>query len=276
LKSKYVIKGIFISFLIVVTSFSQPRKLDDVLTTSYKWQIDTLLTYNNVTYQFLDEKESVEENILSYTFNFRYNILDRIQLMGFASINTRFKKRFLEDDNKVKKHSETNFSNLGIGVTYHILHEHYHPGIIFSAVTNIMDKPSYSEKNDYLKTFSFYLTSYYTVDPVVFFIQGLYQLNLNRDINGKTLEIGDVFAITPQVYFLANPYVSFNFGIKWILKEEDKYDDDILFTSSSSLGWLFGFSYEIAENTLISLDTEFRNQANFSRSSAIFRLVFRF
>jgi len=274
-KSK-IILSLTILFIFITSTIAQPRKLDDILITSYKWQMDTLLIYNNVTYQFLDKKESVEENILNYTVNLRYNLLNRIQIMGFASIDTRSKKRFLEDDNKVKKHTETEFNGAGIGITYHLLHEGTHPGLIFSALTNIVDKQPYVSKNDYFKTFSFYLTSYYSVDPVVFFIQGLYQLNLDRDMDGKTLQVGDVFAITPQVYFLANPYVSFNFGIKWLLKEEDKYDDDILFTSSSSLGWLFGFSYEIAENTLISLDTEFRNQANFVRSSAIFRLVFRF
>lgn len=262
--------------LFVELSFSQPRKLDDVLVTDYKWQMDTLLIYNNVTYQFLDKEESVEENTFDYTLNLRYNILNRIQIMGFASIDTRSKKRFLEDDNKVKKHTETEFNGIGIGITYHLLHEGTHPGLIFSALTNIIDRQPYIDKNDYFKTFSFYLTSYYSVDPVVFFMQGLYQLNLDRDVNGKTFQVGDLFAITPQVYFLANPYVSFNFGIKWLFKEEDKYDDDILFTSFSSLGWLFGFSYEIAENTIISLDTEFRNQANFVRSSAIFRVVFRF
>lgn len=65
-----------------------------------------------------------------------------------------------------------------------------------------------------------------------------------------------MFTLTPQVYFAINPFINLNWGLKYQFNQKNRVDDKVVSNSGSSVGYLFGGSYEFSSKTVFELNYE--------------------
>ncbi len=274
MKKKFILK-IFIILIFSQFSKAEPQKLEDVLLKEKQWQIDTVLTYHSLSYIDIKDRD-VNENIFTYIFTLRYDLTERFEIFGYGSYTSNKKRTF--EDHKEKYQSSNFFNSAGIGFSYNLIKEGKFPGVLISALTNGYEKIGFDKDSEILnfKTYSLFLTSYYTIDPVVIFAQLNYKSSLNGSIGDNDFEKEPVLSFTPQVYFLVNPFVSLNFGFKITHEGSTKVNDKIATPETTYLSILLGFSYEIVRYLIFSIDTEYKNSNIDTKSTVITRLTFKF
>ncbi|NPA51769.1 MAG: hypothetical protein GXO22_02620 [Aquificae bacterium] len=258
--------------------YAVPQKLEDIILREKEFQIDFIFSYNNSSFTNLVDNEVISQDTIYYLTNIRYDLTSRFEIFLFGSFVSNFIKIFNEEDLKVETGSFHNLGPIGTGFSLQLLKENSYPGITLSVVTNIHDRLILGgeEKRAWFDSFSFYLSTHYTIDPVVLLITTMYRYNRDITIDGKTLNYGDTFFISPQFYFLANPYLSINVGLRYIHQGKDKLDGKVIMIERNLVGFLMGLNYEIKEGLFVAVDGEFRYRSDYSQNILNVRLTFRF
>ncbi len=273
LKTLFPILFLYINFSIAV-----PQKLEDVIIRQREFQIDFILSYNNISFSNLADSEVVSQDLLYYVLNLRYDITDRLEIFLFGSYSSNFIKSIQEKKGKVFKTNYHNIGPSGIGFSFELLKESTHPSLMVSVITNVYDKLIIGgeRKSAWFDSYSFYLSSYYTVDPVVLLLTVMYRYNADIKFKDKEFNYGDSFFISPQFYFLANPFLSINVGFRYMYQGKDRLDGDVIMFERSMVSLLMGLNYEIKRGFIISVDGEFRQRSDYSHSIVNIRTTFRF
>lgn len=195
------------------------------------------------------------QDFLNFGLNLRYGITKDIEI--FASPSFFYQHSNLSDSG-FSGEDDYDFNNFNAGLIYQVKSEGRYPSLLIGATPIVIQKsiPTKSEKNrlDYFKNYSFFATSYYTVDPVVFVLQGGFRLNLERKLDEHTIAIGNTLNLSPMVYLALNPYTSLNFGINYQYKFKDRIDGAVVSHQGSSISYLFGASYEVNPSLILSVD----------------------
>lgn len=195
------------------------------------------------------------QDFLNFGLNLRYGITKDIEI--FASPSFFYQHSNLSDSG-FSGEDDYDFNNFNAGLIYQVKSEGRYPSLLIGATPIVIQKsiPAKSEKNrlDYFKNYSFFATSYYTVDPVVFVLQGGFRLNLERKLDEHTIAIGNTLNLSPMVYLALNPYTSLNFGINYQYKFKDRIDGAVVSHQGSSISYLFGASYEVNPSLILSVD----------------------
>lgn len=195
------------------------------------------------------------QDFLNFGLNLRYGITKDIEI--FASPSFFYQHSNLSDSG-FSGEDDYDFNNFNAGLIYQVKSEGRYPSLLIGATPIVIEKsiPTKSEKNrlDYFKNYSFFATSYYTVDPVVFVLQGGFRLNLERKLNEHSIAIGNTLNLSPMVYLALNPYTSLNFGINYQYKFKDRIDGAVVSHQGSSISYLFGASYEVNPSLILSVD----------------------
>lgn len=105
---------------------------------------------------------------------------------------------------------------------------------------------------------------------------GTYRVHLKKDSNDKSIESGNIFVLSPNIYFAVNPYISINWGIKYQFKGKDKVNTNIVANSGSSIGYTFGVGYEINSKMIFSFDTEKLDTNDYSSNTINMALAYKF
>lgn len=195
------------------------------------------------------------QDFLNFGLNLRYGITKDIEI--FASPSFFYQHSNLSDSG-FSGEDDYDFNNFNAGLIYQVKSEGRYPSLLIGATPIVIQKsiPTKSEKNrlDYFKNYSFFATSYYTVDPVVFVFQGGFRLNLERKLDEHTIAIGNTLNLSPMVYLALNPYTSLNFGINYQYKFKDRIDGAVVSHQGSSISYLVGASYEVNPSLILSVD----------------------
>lgn len=195
------------------------------------------------------------QDFLNFGLNLRYGITKDIEI--FASPSFFYQHSNLSDSG-FSGEDDYDFNNFNAGLIYQVKSEGRYPSLLIGATPIVIQKsiPTKSEKNrlDYFKNYSFFATSYYTVDPVVFVLQGGFRLNLERKLDEHTIAIGNTLNLSPMVYLALNPYTSLNFGINYQYKFKDRIDGAVVSHQGSSISYLVGASYEVNPSLILSVD----------------------
>ncbi|MGQ0794184.1 MAG: hypothetical protein ACT4NX_08915 [Deltaproteobacteria bacterium] len=275
----------------------KPVKIEELLTEQKKITLDLSATYSHTSRSsgstglvsintaggqsiiipvFLGDQE-VDQDFISYTLNVRYGVTRKLELFGFGSVLTSFQRAFLNGQRD--SDSDFNFNFAGLGATYQVRREDNYPALLVSASTNVLDNTEFTNDDyqlDYFRTFSASLTSFYTVDPVIFFAQASYRQSLKREHRGISIDPGEVFSFSPQVLFVVNPYITLTGGVRFSIQGRDKINGDRVALTRTSISPLFGVSYGIRDNLILSVDAEYRNEASFNQAILGIRATYRF
>ncbi|WP_104718032.1 autotransporter outer membrane beta-barrel domain-containing protein, partial [Helicobacter trogontum] len=189
-----------------------------------------------------------------------YQTLNAFYQHNTANINANF----------IEKHSG-NFNTWNLGILAQVKKEDKYPSLLIGGSIDIMNMASFSNaesKLQYFKGYSLLAMSYYTIDPLVFLLQAGFRVNLYSTNERLSINNGEIFTLTPMIYFAVNPYVSLNFGITYQYKTKDFVDNNIVSIQGSSIAYNFGVAYEIKQNLIFFSSVE-HLQTNDYTSNAI-------
>lgn len=266
-------------FLLFVSSLSGDAvMINEMLTQKHSLRLDASIFYANIQKQtsviapiiatsspadmssiysipaILGVQQS-NQDFLNFGLNLRYGITKDIEI--FASPSFFYQHSNLSDSG-FSGEDDYDFNNFNAGLIYQVKSEGRYPSLLIGATPIVIQKsiPTKNEKNrlDYFKNYSFFATSYYTVDPVVFVLQGGFRLNLERKLDEHTIAIGNTLNLSPMVYLALNPYTSLNFGINYQYKFKDRIDGAVVSYQGSSISYLVGASYEVNPSLILSVD----------------------
>ncbi|MDO7253339.1 hypothetical protein [Helicobacter cappadocius] len=270
-----------ILFFSMISSLSADAvMINEMLTQKHSLRLDTSIFYANIQKQtnviapviatasptdsssvysipaILGVQQS-NQDFLNFSLNLRYGITKDIEI--FASPSFFYQHSNLSDS-AFSGEDDYDFNNFNMGLLYQVKSEGKYPSLLIGTTPIVISKsilaapenPKY--KLDYFKNYAFFATSYYTVDPVVFVLQGGFRLNLHRKIDDHTLDIGNLLNLSPMVYLALNPYTSINFGINYQYKFKDRLDGIVIAHQGSSISYLFGASYEVNPSLIVSVD----------------------
>ena len=268
---------IFLAIILFSTNHTQakPIKVEQILSHKKEFQVDFNFSYTSITkssgksqlvylqtdnnnivpiFTYLGDEKNNADNILVST-RLRYGITKKIEVFSSASLLSSFSRISYPNGNSESK-NDFRFSSLGIGFSYQLHDEDKYPGILLSYSTLAINNSSFP--NGYKKTFfkdhKLNLSTYYTIDPIVLYLETAYEIHLSRNKNNTTLDPGERFSLSPQIYFSVNPFISLYWGIKWFLQGKDKVNGKSISTTTTNIYYLFGASWSIGQNSLLNFD----------------------
>jgi len=286
----------YIILLLPMIVFAKPVKIDEILTEKNSFKVDQTITYINIkknesslaplVYQtqggdfitiptYLGDKKS-NQDYLNYNIALRYGVSKDFELFANAdafTTNTKY-----QDRTNVSSKSDSDFSSFGIGATYQIKKEDDSPSLLIGGSVDLIEKTKFSQtsKENFLKAYTLFATSYYTVDPIVFLLKSSYRVNQKKEYNNESIDMGEQFNLSPQIYFAVNPYTSLNAGVKYTYTWESKMNNELVSASGSNISYDFGVGYELNPKTTLNIDTEYSNYLDMSQNSLSFGLSYKF
>lgn len=273
-----------------------PVRVEELLTAQGKWIFDFNILYSNIDTSsdraqvitidgpmgqpilipvFLGEQVT-DEDFISYIMDLRYGVTKNLEIFTYTGFFSDFQRLSLNDENE--SDSDSNFNFAGIGATYQIRPEDKYPAILASASANIADNTNFGNDDyeiNFFKTFTGTLVSYYTVDPIVFFFQAVYQQNLKRR-NEISINPGEFFSLSPQIFFVVNPYINLTWGARWRIQGHTEINGEVANSTRTGISPLFGVTYGVTNNLILSLDTEYRNEGSISQAIANLGFTYMF
>ena len=276
--------------------FSKPVKVDEILTEQNKLKLDMSISYSNInkkvgvtapiSYETMNGDfvniptyagtSSTNQDYINYGFNLKYGISEKLEV--FTNLNL-FTSDTHISDSEFSSTNEKGFNNLNLGVTYQLKKEDEKPSLLVGGSVDLIERVTFSgeHKEDLnFKSYSFFATSYYTVDPIVFLLKTGYRLNLEKKYKNENINSGNIFTLSPNIYFAVNPYTSINWGIRYQFKGKDRIDEKVVSNSGSSVSYLFGVSYEINSKYTFNLDTEKKDTNDYSSNNINLALSYKF
>ena len=273
--------------------YAKAVKVDEILTDTNEMKLETTIAYTNIhkkhnliapiTYQTMGGdfvniptylgNSKYNQDYINYRFSLKYGFNKNLEI--FTNLNLYTSKTHISS-NRFTSKSNSGFSNLNMGFIYQVKKEDNKPSLLVGTSADLIQKSSFSNKTQYFKGYSLFATSYYTVDPIVFLIKASLRINKNQSYRNKTINKGNIFIISPNIYFAVNPYTSIHWGIKYQYKGKDRFNGKIVSNSGSSVGYSFGVSYEINHKTTLNLDTEKLDTDDYSSNSINLSLVYNF
>lgn len=276
--------------------FSKAVKVEEILSDTNQIKLDISTTYINfsqksnsfdlINYQTLGGDyitiptftgdSLISKDILNYSLNLKYGFSKTFELFSYIVGNSSFTKVSSSEDIKSREKSE--FSTLGIGGIYQIRQEDTYPSLLIGGSSQIINRTQFNNghKNSNLKSNSIFISSYYTTDPIVFFIKSSFQKNEQIAKNNLTIKNGNILSIEPQLYFAVNPYTSLNFGFNYAHQGKNYQNDLVISNSESTISYIFGMNYEINFKSVISIDINLLNTSQYSQNTTSFNYSYKF
>ena len=231
----------------------------------------------------LSYAQNTNQDYLNFSLYARYGIAKRVEV--FSTLNSFWQHSSVSSDLSSAPISQSygDFGSLNLGVLIQAKKEGKLPALLLGASADVLDKTYFSHTQkqlDSLKGYSFFATSFYTIDPIVLLLQANFRLNLPREFEGYRLDNGEVFALSPMVYFAVNPYISLNFGVRYQYATQNSINDTLSNTTryvpqGSSVGYIFGLAYEIKSRFILYASAEKLDTAQYSSDMLSFTLSYR-
>lgn len=276
--------------------FAKAVKVEDILTQANKVKLETSIMYTNIqkkeillapiTYQtangdFINIPTYVgdtktNQDYINYGLSFKYGFNKNLEIF----INANFYTNIIHQSSiKHSSKTDSGFGKLVAGLIYQIKEEDNTPSLLVGTNLDVLQRVSFAnniQRNQSFKGYSFFLTSFYTVDPIVFYLKADVRINKEQLYKEKTIKNGNVFVISPKVYFAVNPFTSLNWGIRYRYKGKDFINGKEVSGSGSSIGYDFGISYEISHKLTFNCDMEKLDTNDYTSNNINLSLVYEY
>lgn len=283
--------------MIPILIFAKPVKVDELLTKSGDVKVDLSLGYSNIdkktdtfypiTYQTANGdfvtipsytgSQKSNQDYFNYGISLKYGLTQKLEI--FSNINMFTSHTNISHNGDFYSQNDKGFNNLNIGLAYQLKKEDESPAFLIGASTDAISNIQFSDnsnKKHYFKNYGVFVSSYYTVDPIVFFIKADYRIDNKKEYGGRSVENGDSFILSPQVYFAVNPYTNLNWGLKYQYSSKNKVDGQVVSGNNSSLGYLMGLSYELSSKSIIDVAYENNDNSDYAIKSLNLTMTYKF
>ena len=289
---KIILIGMAIPYFII----AKPVKIDEILTQSGDFKLDTTISYSNIqrangttvkqVYQtntgdfvsiptYAGESKS-NQDYFNYDMTLRYGATKDLEL--FLSANMYHAKSHVSALDTFDTQNSKGFNALNIGMTYQIKKEDETPSLLLGLSTGAYTKTKFENKtyDHHFKNYRFFATSFYTVDPVVFMVNASYGANLEKSLDTHTKKDAGIMSVSPQVYFAVNPYTSLSAGVKYTYIGISKLDKKQVTQANSNLSLLVGMSYDFSSKMFLNVNAEFLNNSASTQNTISTTLSYKF
>ena len=296
---------VFILICGVVCAFSgAPISVDELVSKNKEWRFITSLSYINILSKgfssttvpvqnpqggfinipVISGAQNTNQDYLGFSLYGRYGLTKRVEL--FSTINAYWQNSLSTNttSNAYVSTSQGDFNSWNLGVLVQAKREGKAPALLVGGSVDVIDKSTFTPLNagdssksalQYGKGYSFFATTYYTADPIVFLLQASFGLNLDKRFAGRSVNGGEVFSLSPSIYFAVNPYVSLNAGVSYQYRSADSINGVRYAPQGSSLGYNFGVAYEVASNVIIFGNAQLLETTQYKSASFSLMLSFK-
>ncbi|MBR2495373.1 hypothetical protein [Helicobacter sp.] len=290
--------GFFWLFVILCSYMSAKAiNVDEILTKSRQFKLITSFSYINlarkdsylgsigaqlpdgthITLPYVGA-QSTNQDHLNFSLYMRYGIYRRVEV--FSTINAFWQHSGVNDtiSSRYIASSRGDFGLWNLGVLIQAKKEGKYPALLLGGSVDLLEQMYFTTTHktlEYAKGYSFFATSFFTIDPVVFLLQANFRLNLKKESQGLSLDSGESFILNPMVYFAVNPYVSLNAGIKYQYRSSDNVNGTTLAPLGSSLGYTIGIGYEIKPKLILFASADFLPTSQYTSNSLSLMLSYR-
>jgi len=94
-----------------------------------------------------------------------------------------------------------------------------------------------------------------------------YSINLKKEFKESSLKNGNIFTLSPEVYFAVNPYTSMSWGLKYSHYGKNRVNNKKISNSTSSISFLMGMSYEFSTKLILTMNAEYVNNNDTAQSN---------
>ncbi|TLD80400.1 hypothetical protein LS68_006470 [Helicobacter sp. MIT 05-5293] len=275
--------------------YAKPVSVDEIFTPKHQFKILGSFSYINlqrknfslspIPFQMPDGSyisipfagyENINQDYLNFSLNARYGISKRVEL--FSTLNAFWQNSYAENNGIFSQQSHGDFGSLNFGFLVEAKKEGKLPALLVGGSADIVDQTYFSATKkhlQYAKGYSLFATTFYTVDPIVFLLQGSFRLNLPKRFEEAKINDADIFSLSPMVYFAVNPYVSLNAGVRYQYQTKDRLNDVVVGSAGSSVGYMFGMAYEIKTKLIFFADIERLDTHTYSSNAINLTLSYR-
>ncbi len=282
-------KKIIILFPLLL--LSEAINIDNLFLEKKALLLDISFSYTNISYndsiktpfdspmqdnELIYLENTINQDDLESTLMFRYGFLQNIEL--FSSINFFITNKHISINNIFYTETDRRFDSMNIGFIYKIKKENKTPSLYFGTNTIAIEKLNFLDqnKNNYFKNFTFFLNSFYSMDPIVFFLRISYEFSLKQKVGNYIIKNGKKITFSPQIYFLINPYITLNWGIRYNYYDKDQINNRYITSSGSNINYIFGVNYEINNYVVLSIDTEYTSNILFTQNNISCSISYKF
>lgn len=296
-------KRLLLFLACVAICVGAPLSVDELVSKNREWRFITSLSYINIlskgfpsitvsvqnpqggftNISVISGAQNTNQDYLGFSLYGRYGLTKRVEL--FSTINAYWQNSLSTNttNNAYVSTSQGDFNSWNLGVLVVAKKEGKAPALLVGGSVDIIDKSTFAPLNagssksalQYGKGYSFFATTYYTADPVVFLLQASFGLNLDKHFAGRSINGGEVFSLSPSIYFAVNPYVSLNAGVSYQYRSADSINGVRYAPQGSSLGYNFGVAYEVASNVIIFGNAQMLETTQYKSSSLSLMLSFK-
>ncbi len=282
--------------LIPFLLLAKPVKIDEILTPKNQFKLNLNISYTNIqkksgtialiTYQTANgdfvniptyiESENSNQDYINYSIGIRYGLNNKTEI--YSNLNYFMNSTHINGETSYSNKFKRGFNNFNIGLTYKIKKETDTPSLLIDINIDAIERVRFTSKykNMYFKNYTLNITSYYTVDPIVFLINASYRINKKTYYKNESIDNGNQIIISPQIYFAVNPFTSINWGIKYEYHSKDKIDDKIVSNNGSEISYLLGVSYEINFKNTINFNYEKKDTSTYTSSTINLNLTHKY
>lgn len=281
-----------------------PLSVDELVSKNKEWRFITSLSYVNILSKgfsyttasvqtpqgnfinipVINGVQNTNQDYLGFSLYGRYGLARRVEL--FSTVNAYWQNTLstATGSNAYVQSSQGDFNSWNLGVLVVAKKEGKAPALLVGGSVDVIDKSTFAPLNasdsaksalQYGKGYSFFTTTYYTADPVVFLLQASFGLNLEKQFSGRSANSGEIFSLSPSIYFAVNPYVSLNAGVSYQYRSADSINGVRLAPQGSSLGYNFGAAYEVASNVILFGNAQLLETTQYKSASFSLMLSFK-
>lgn len=136
--------------------------------------------------------------------------------------------------------SSNGFNNFTVGCIYQIKKEDETPLLLVGRTVDVFQQVTFANNQKSIQKlpgYTLFITSFYTVDPVVFFVKADYRINKKNSYGDQQIKKGNIFILSPKIYFAVNPFTSLNWGIKYCYSSSDRGNGEVVSSKGSAIGY---------------------------------------
>ena len=179
-----------------------PLAVENLLTDKGKLKLNLSLTYNNNAVEgFFNSDAVVGSAALRYG------------LTGKTEIYARGTGQYSNSRSTTGSTTDIRFLDTWVGASYQFKKDTETPAVIGFLETALVEKGQKSTSS--FQSWTAGITTYKSIDPVVFVLSGYYSVNLPRKDGEASVDPGNAFALNPSMTFSVNDRVTLSSGIRW-------------------------------------------------------------
>ena len=248
-----------------------PLTIEDLLTEKQEFRLELGLNYansdrNNVNTRFdlvqtgtgnfvllpVDvSNQRQNSDILALTLGARYGITAKTEL--YSRLTATADDVRTQNGNETDSNSSQQLNDLVLGVNHQFSADNDTPALLGFAEISLAENTA-TGKSDFVhgKTGQIGFTTYRSIDPVVLSLTAGDRYAASRDVNGQSVNPGDLLFINPSLGFAINNEVTVTGGVQFKFRGKDKVDGNGVGIRTSQTDLDFGVGYAASEKLTLN------------------------